>query len=200
MKKPKRRKKKTGIRINPRYIIAAGAVVVVLVLLILGIRGCGVSHKTPEGVVRALIQAYGDGKESRVKDCYGAKKDTEKELQAQIDATFKYFNAHNAKEIKIDACDVLSENKNYTYVYIVYKLVLENGQEYPCISTYMTGLEDKKYYVLPPSKVTEDMSKQAATDYAKFMTTDTYKKYTTEYETFIKKNPGYEEKIAEKVS
>lgn len=200
MKKPKRRKKKAGIRINPRYIIVAGAVIVVLVLLIFGIRGCGASHKSPKGVVKALIQSYAEGKEGRVKDCYGAKKDTDKELQAQIDATIKYFKAHNAREIKIDACGILSENKSYTYVYIVYKLELENGQEYPCISTFMTGLENRKYYVLPPSKVTEDMSKQAATEYAKFMTTDTYKKYTTDYETFIKKNPGYEEKIAGKVS
>lgn len=183
-----------------KYVIAACGVIVILLLLIFGIRGCGVNHKSPEGVVKELIQAYGKGKESKVKDCYGVKKDTGKELQAQIDATIKYFQAHNTKEVVIDSCDVLSENKNYTYVYIIYKMQLENGQEYPCISTYMTVKKDKKYYVMSPSEVTEDMSKQAATDYAKFMTTNEYKKYTTDYETFIKKNPGYEEKIAGKVS
>ena len=31
-----------------------------------------------------------------------------------------------------------------------------------------------------------------------FMKTDAYKTYTKAYETFIKKNPGYEDKISEK--
>lgn len=170
------------------------------IMLIFGLTGCGVSHKSPEGVVKALIQAYVDGKDSKVKECYGAKKDTEEALQTEIDATIKYFQAHNVSKLKIDECDILSENKNYAYTYITYNLVLENEQEYPCVGTYMVGKEDGKYYVLPPSKITEDMSKQAATDFAKFMTTDTYKNYTKAYETFIKKNPGYEEKIAGKVS
>ena len=63
----------------------------------------------------------------------------------------------------------------------------------------MVEKKDKKYYVLTSSKITEDMSKQAATDYAKFMTTDSYKNYTKAYNTFIKKNPGYEDKIANKL-
>lgn len=170
------------------------------ILLMLGMTGCGVSHKSPEGVVKALIQSYVDGKESKVKECYGVKKDTDKDIQTEIDATIKYFKAHNVSKLKIDECDILSENKKYAYTYITYNLVLENEQEYPCVGTYMVGKEDGKYYVLPPSKITEDMSKQAATDFAKFMTTDTYKNYTKAYETFIKKNPGYEEKIAGKVS
>lgn len=85
-------------------------------------------------------------------------------------------------------------------MYIIYHMVLENKQEYPCISTYMVQKEDKKYYVLPPAKITDEMSKTAASEYAKFMTTDAYKTYTKDYETFIKKNPGYEEKIAGKLS
>lgn len=40
---------------------------------------------------------------------------------------------------------------------------------------------------------------QAADDYAKFMTADSYKTYTKAYNVFIKKNPGYEEKIANKL-
>ena len=43
------------------------------------------------------------------------------------------------------------------------------------------------------------MNQQAADDYAKFMTTDAYKNYAKDYDTFIKKNPGYEEKIAGKI-
>ena len=43
------------------------------------------------------------------------------------------------------------------------------------------------------------MSKQAATKYAEFMNTQVYKDYTTAYDKFIKKNPGYEEQIAAKL-
>ena len=82
---------------------------------------------------------------------------------------------------------------------MIYNLVLKDKQEYPCISTYMVQKDGRKYYVLPPSMVTTDMSKEAATDYAKFMTTDSYKNYTKEYDAFIMKNPGYEELIAGKL-
>lgn len=171
----------------------------VAAVLMLGMTGCGVSHKSPEGVTESLIEAYADGKEKRVKDCYGQKKDTEGSLQAEINATLDYFKAHNIKDLEIRDCDALSETKDYTYVYIAYDLKLENEQKYPCIGTYMVGKTDKDYYVLPPSKITEDMRTQAASDYVKFMTTDTYKQYNKDYDTFIKKNPGYEDKIAGKL-
>lgn len=171
-----------------------------VISLMLGMTGCGVSHKSPEGLTESLIEAYVDGKEKQIKDCYGQKKDTEKNLQAEIDATIKYFDAHKVAKLEIEDCDVLSENNNYTYVYITYNLVLENEQEYPCVSTYMVGKEDKSYYILPPSKITDEMRSQAAADYAKFMTTDTYKNYSKTYDTFMKKNPGYEDKIAGKLN
>lgn len=183
-----------------KLIIIGVSVLAVLLLVIFGLKGCGVSHKSPEGVVKSLIKSYADGNENRIKDCYGAKKDTEKALQQEIDATIKYFKAHNTKKVEIQECDILSESEKYTYVYVNYGLVLENEQVYPCISTYMTSKQDGKYYVLPPSKVTDDMRQQAAGDYAKFMTTNTYKNYVKEYETFIKKNPGYEDKIAGKLN
>lgn len=183
-----------------RFIIIGAVILIAVLLLIFGLRGCGVSHRTPEGVVKSLIKSYVEGKQTRIKDCYGAKKDTDEALQTEIDATIKYFQAHGTKGVDVQECDVLSESDQYTYVYITYHLQLENDQAYPCISTYMTDKEDGKYYVLPPSKVTDDMRKQAASDYAKFMTTNTYKNYIKEYETFIKKNPGYEDKIAGKLS
>lgn len=62
-----------------------------------GVTGCGVSHKSPESVTESLIEAYVDGKEKKVKDCYGQKKDTESGLKAEIDATIAYFKAHNVK-------------------------------------------------------------------------------------------------------
>ena len=76
---------------------------------------------------------------------------------------------------------------------------LKNEQEYPCVGTYMVEKKDGKYYVMSPSEITDELRTQAATDYAKFMTTDSYKSYTKAYNVFIKKNPGYEEKIANKL-
>lgn len=195
----KRSIKKHAAHINYMYLFAGAAVILVLILIIFGVKGCGVNHKTPEGVVKDLVKAGVAGKEREMKDCYGAKKDTPDDLQKEIDATIKYYKAHNVNELQINDCEVLSENKNYSYVYIVYDLVLENKQAYPCVSTYMVTKEEKKYNVLPASGITEEMSQQAAKDYAKFMTTDIYKNYTKAYDTFIKKNPGYEDKIAGKL-
>ena len=62
---------------------------------VLAMSGCGVNHKTPEGVVESLIKEYMDGSEKRVKDCYVQKDDTSELLQNEIDATIKYFAAHN---------------------------------------------------------------------------------------------------------
>lgn len=176
-------------------------IVGVTVLLIFSMTGCGgVSHKSPEKVTEELVNAYANGKEKKVKDCYNEKKDTEDSLQSEITATIKYFQAHNTKKVNIQECDIISENDKYTYVYITYNMVLEDDQEYPCIGTYMIGKKDKSYYILPPSQITDDMRTQAATDYADFMTKDVYKDYAKAYEKFIKKNPGYEDKISGKIS
>jgi hypothetical protein len=186
-------------QVNFQMILMIIMVLLVLCLLVVGIKSCGSSHKTPEGVVKTLIEAYGKGKQKKIRDCYGAKKNTSEELQTEIDATIQYFQVHNPKKVVVEDCGVLSENTNYTYVYVRYNLVLEDEQEYPCISTYMTHKIDGKYYVIPPAEVTTEMSKQAATDYAKFMTENIYKSYTTAYDTFTKRNPGYEDKIAGKL-
>ena len=173
----------------------------IMVLLALCVTGCGgVSHKSPEKVTEELIQSYADNKEERVKECYNQKDSTEETLQAEITATLNYFQAHSAKSLKMGSCEILSEKENYTYVYITYNIVLDDDQEYPCVGTYMVGKQDKDYYILAPSQITDDMRTQAATDYADFMTKDVYKDYAKAYEKFIKKNPGYEEKIAGKVS
>ena len=108
--------------------------------------------------------------------------------------------AHGVKDVNIDSCGSISENKNYSYVYIRYNLVLENEQEYPCISTYLVKVQDKKYYLYAPSEISDKISQQAAKDYQKFMTTKTYTDYTKAYEVFLKKNPGYEDKIAGKLN
>ena len=182
-----------------RIIGGAAAVVILIVVFVLVFRGCGVSHKTPERVVRALIESYADGNERKIRNCYGVKK-ADDDLQKEITATIEYFQAHNPKKTEIDSCDVIYEDGDYTYIYVVYEFVLQNEEAYPCISTYMTQKRDDKYYVLQPSEITDELSMQAAEQYASFMQTEPYKDYVTAYETFTKKNPGYEEKLAAELS
>lgn len=181
-----------------RRIMLAG----MLLLLVLGSSGCGSSHKSPEGVVRALVKSYGEGNEKKIRDCYGEKEDGEggADLSKEIEATVQYYQAHNIKKISIKECKVLSSEKDLAYVCAVYDLVLEDKQEYPCVSTYMVKKnENQKYYVLPSSEISRDMGKKAAQEYADFMKTDSYKDYSKEYEKFIKRNPGYEQRIADRI-
>ena len=43
----------------PVQYIAGGAVLVILLIaIIFAVRSCGISHKTPERVVKALIESY----------------------------------------------------------------------------------------------------------------------------------------------
>ena len=58
----------------------------------------------------------------------------------------------------------------------------------------------QSYYLYSPSDISDKISQQAAADYQKFMTTKTYTDYTKAYEVFLKKNPGYEDKIASKLN
>lgn len=184
----------------PKKVLAAAAVLIVLIIvLVFAVKGCGVSHKTPEKVVRTLVEAYTSGNESKAKKCYGVSK-VDDNLQQEMDATVKYYQAFGAEKTEITQCDQIYQNGKITYMYVIYDLVLKNGQSYPCISTYMVQKKDDgKYYVMVPSEITDDMSKQAATKYAEFMNTQAYKDYTTAYDKFIKKNPGYEDQIAAKL-
>lgn len=196
----KRRVRRFLHTLNYRKLIMIVVAVLLLIVLCVGIRNCGVSHKSPEKVVRELINAYGDGDTGKVLECYGVKnKEAEDALQNEIDATVKYFQVHEAKKISVEDCGVLFTDKSYSYVYVIYHMELQDGQIYPGIGTYMTECRDEKFYVLPTSQVTADMSENAASKYAEFMNTDPYKEYTRIYDTFVKKNPGYEEKIAGKL-
>lgn len=200
MKAQKKVQLKNKLNFDKKQKLVFGIVAVLLLVLIFGVSSCGVSHKSPKRVVNSLIESYTDGKSKKALKCFGAPKEASEDLKKEVEATIKYFEAHNAKKVEVEASDILSENENYAYVYIIYNFIMEDEQIYPCISTYMVKNESGKYYVVPPSEVTAEMSEQAVVDYEKFMTTDIYKKYTQEYETFTKKNPGYEERIAGKVS
>ena len=149
--------------------------------------------------MEGYIKAAAAGKNKKMQSCYSADKLSD-EAKTEISSTIKYFQAHGVKDVNIDSCGSISENKNYSYVYIRYNLVLENEQEYPCISTYLVKVQDKKYYLYAPSEISDKISQQAAQDYQKFMTTKTYTDYTKAYEVFLKKNPGYEDKIEGKLN
>ena len=172
----------------------------VCLILMVAISGCGVSHRSPEGVVKSLIKAYDSGKEKKVLKCYGIKGKADDTIQKEIDGTLKYFKAHDAKSIEIVKCDTIKKYDDYALVYVYYELNLGKKKSYPCLSTYFAGKKKGKYYVLPSEDINTEMSKQAASDYASFMDTKVYKDYTKAYEVFIKKNPGYEDKISSKLS
>lgn len=197
--KSKKKSRSRKMDIPVQYIAGGVVLIVLLIVIIFAVRSCGVSHKTPERVVKTLIESYESGNENKIKKCYGVTK-ADDNLQAEIDANIKYFAAHSPEKIQINSCDKIYQDGNYAFMYITYDLVLKDGQSYPCISTYMTQKkDDNKYYILAPSDVTNDMNKQAAEKYALFMKTDAYQQYTVAYDKFIKKNPGYEEKIASKL-
>lgn len=204
--KKKRRKKSvkklkySNKKLNFVHIATLAGIILILLVIVLAARGCGkISHRTPEGVVESYIKVAVEGKDKKMQECYGADKISD-EAKTEISSTVKYFQAHGAKDVNIDSCEAISESKNYTYVYIRYNLVLQNDQEYPCISTYLVKVQDKKYYLYSPAEISDEISQQAAADYQKFMTTKTYTDYTKAYEVFLKKNPGYEDKIASKLN
>ena len=70
-----------------------------------------------------------------------------------------------------------TENDKYSYVYITYNLILEDDQEYPCVGTYMVGKQDKTYYIMAPSQITDDMKNSGGLQHMfQFMKTDAYRR------------------------
>ena len=59
----------------------------IAMLFILTMTGCGVNHKSPEGVVEALIKEYVAGSEKKVKSCYVQQDKEDDVLQKEITAT-----------------------------------------------------------------------------------------------------------------
>ena len=148
--KKKRRKKSvkklrySNKNLNFVHIVTLAGIILILLVIILAARSCGgISHRSPEGVVKGYIKAAVAGKDKKMQECYSADKVSD-EAKTEISSTIKYFQAHGAKDVNIESCETISESKNYSYVYIRYNLVLQNDQEYPCISTYLVKVQDKK--------------------------------------------------------
>ena len=190
----------TKMAVNPMVIGATAAILLLIIVIIVGVRSCGASHRSAANVVKALISASVDGDTGGMKEAYGINGDVMVDMQEAFDASMAFYKAHNVKKVNFKSSGTLFEEGDYVCIYVLYDLMLENDQAYPCISTYITQNIEDKYYVLTPSKVTEDLSQKAADAYRQFMTTETYKNYAREYDTFIKKNPGYEDKIALQVA
>lgn len=200
----KRRKstKKSGLLsggLNIRLIGIVVAVVVVVLALVLGIKGCSIKQNTPQNVVKSMIENTFKGKVKKVKSCYDLENSNVDQLDKEIAAQKKYFDVHGAKKVEIVDCGVLYDSDAYSYVYITYNLVLEDDQKYPCVGTYLVTNKENKYYIIPSSNITEEMSDIATEQYNEFTKGRAYKTYLTTYDTFIKKNPGYEDKIADKM-
>ncbi|MBR2736709.1 MAG: hypothetical protein IKD86_05290 [Firmicutes bacterium] len=192
----KRTAAKKAFPVNPKWIVIVAAVAAVVVFAVLKVKSWGVNHGSAINVVKELISAETEGKVDRAAKCYGIEEDIPTDLRTEIESAMKYYEAHAYTEMKIRDCDTIFEKADHSYVYIIFHLVLENEQEYPCIETFMTQKGEGGYNVLPAAKISGAMQSEAAEAYKKFMTSDAYKNYTKAYDTFSKKNPGYEEKIA----
>ena len=198
-RKGSQRKKKKSLAKDPRILAAAGVILLAAVLLILFLRGCGLSHRSPEHIVEALVKAGIRGDEKAMKDCYGVRTEGPAELQEEVKARIQYYKAHNADRLSIRECGRLFEEEDNVCIYVIYDLRLEDGQDYPCCETFMTQKREGSFYVLTPEQVTEDMQDTSSVHYEAFMDTEAYRSYAKEYDTFIRKNPGYEDKIAGKL-
>lgn len=162
--------------------------------------GCGVSHKSPEGVVKSLVKYAEKGNTGKVEECYGVEGKADKETSDQVETMIKYFGAMKSKGIKLVECDVIQDYTNYAYVYISYEVELGKDKAYPKLDTYLVNKKDNKYYVIPARDITTDMSKAAGTAYTTFMTKDPYKDYKKSYDAFILKSPNFEEELSQKLN
>lgn len=184
-----------------QYIIAVPVILIVLLIVVFSIKGCGkIKQGTPEKVVESLVKYSVEGKQNQIHLCYSPDGEVSDRLQTEIDAAVAYYQAHESEGVKIQNCGTIFEYDTYTYVFIYYTLVLADEQEYPALATYMVKEENGKYYVISSEDITDEMSEQAALDYESFMSTTDYTRYTESYEQFMESNPDYETKIAEKIT
>ena len=61
--KSKKKSRSRKMDIPVQYIAGGVVLIVLLIVIIFAVRSCGVSHKTPERVVKTLIESYESGNE-----------------------------------------------------------------------------------------------------------------------------------------
>ncbi len=195
-----RGRRQSGGIITPARIIFAAVILIAVVVLVFVLKGCLKNRNSAEGVAERLIEESVGGNTGKMAACYGISGEPDAALASEMEAAVKYYAAHNAKKVSVVKSDILFEDDTTAYVYVRYNLVLEDDQEYPCLRTFMTQKTDKKWTVMETSAVTDSMKNMAQDAFDKFTTSDTYKEFNKDYETFLKKNPGYEERIATKLA
>ena len=163
--------------------------------------GCGkVSTKSPEAVVKSMLQAYQEKDQDSVLACMGLNPDKKCEdaVQDEIDYNMKIFEAHEAEKIGVEKSGVLGETKGNQLVYTWYYYETKNKKktfQAPAMSFYFVKEKDKKYYVIPAKDVTDEMSEYSRTEYEKFTQSEEYKKYRKSYKEFTRENPKYESNL-----
>lgn len=172
-------------------------------MLLLG--GCGtkVSHKSPKAVVKSLISAYQDQDQKAVKKCFGLNPDKKcaEEIKSEINYNMNYFKAHEAEKIDLKKVKSLGKFDKYELVYVWYNYKVKKQKEtleVPAMSFYYVKEKDKKYYVVPAKDVNEEMGENSRKKYSEFMKGDVYQEYDKAYQTFIRKNPKYENSLQNK--
>jgi hypothetical protein len=179
----------------------------ILALLVLNVAimclstGCGVSHSSPEGVVKSLVKYSQKGNTKKVLNCYGMNdKQADENTKEEIQAVAAYYEAMKSQDIRIESCDIIEKYDDYDYVYVFYKVELSKNKEYPRVETYFVNKNGKKYNVIPTKDITSEMSSQAESAYQAFMDSDAYKQYLKDYDTFVLKNPNFEEELVLKLN
>lgn len=176
-------------------------------ILILSLAGCGarVSNKSPENVVKSILQAYQKGDEEAIKKCFGLdpKKKAAGEINQEIQYNLNIFKAHEAEKISFKKCESLGNFNGYDLVYAIYNLEKKEDtsetMEIPSLSMYFVQEKEKKYHVVPAKDVTADMSKISSDEFSKFMKTEEYKAYEKDYKKFVRMNPDYETNLQKKM-
>lgn len=182
-----------------------GIIVCMIMIFILLLGGCGtkVSHKSPESAVKSLISAYQNQDQKAVKKCFGVNPDKKcaEEIKKEIDYNMNYFKAHEAKKVEFKKAKSLGKFDKYELVYVWYNYQVKKQKgtlEVPAMSFYYVKQKDKKYYVVPAKDVNEEMSENSRKEYSEFTKDDVYKEYDKAYQTFIRKNPKYENSLQNK--
>ena len=182
-----------------------GIIICMIMISILLLGGCGtkISHKSPEAVVKSLISAYQNQDEEAVKKAFGVNPDKKyaKEIQKEIDYNMDYFKAHEADKVEFRKAKSLGKFDKYELVYVWYDYKVKKQKEtleVPAMSFYYVKQKDKKYYVVPAKDVNEKMSENSRKEYSEFMKGDVYQEYDKAYQTFIRKNPKYENSLQNK--
>lgn len=172
------------------------------------VTGCGekkVDNKSPEAVVKSLIQSYQSQNIQNVKECYGLEEDekVQEDLQKEIDYNTRLFKAYNAKSIDFEKSDSLGESGDSQLIYVWFNYKPEKGDKNlkcPVLSFYFVNESGKKYFVVPAKDVTEKMSEYSRAAYKKFMGTSIYKNYQKDFKDFQKENPSYYEELDKRFS